>query len=101
MIFLNIGLAYPLFRKLDLLAQINFHYKDRDSVGRAPGVEQADTGRETLFLSPGVRYNLTRNMNLYFLMQFPVYQRVNGIQVTSDWNLTSGISYRFDPFSSI
>ncbi len=100
-IFVNIGFAYPLFQKLDLLAQINFHYQDRDSVGHAPGVEQADTGRETLFLSPGVRYHLTRNMNLYFLMQFPVYQRVNGIQATSDWNLTSGISYRFDPFSSI
>ena len=97
--FLNIGTAYPLFRKFDLLAQINFHYKDRDDIGHAPGVEQADTGREELFLSPGVRYHLTDNMAVYTLMQFAVYRRVNGIQLTSDWNFTSGVFYRFNLFS--
>lgn len=95
-LFLNVGLAYPLMRKLDVLGQINFHYRDRDAVGHAPGVEQADTGRETLFLSPGVRYHLTDSLALYTFMQFAVYRRVNGIQLTSDWNLTSGISYRFN-----
>jgi hypothetical protein len=95
-LFLNVGLAYPLLRTLDVLAQINFHYRDRDAIGHAPGVEQADTGRETLFLSPGVRYHLTDNLALYTFMQFAVYRRVNGIQLTSDWNLTSGISYRFN-----
>ncbi|MBI3328859.1 MAG: transporter, partial [Nitrospinae bacterium] len=98
-LFLNIGLAYPLLRKLDLLGQINFHYRDRDAVGHAPGVEQADTSREELFLSPGVRYHLTDNLALYTLIQVAVYRRVNGIQLTSDWNLTSGISYRFNLFS--
>jgi len=97
--FLNVGLAYPLLRKLDLLGQINFHYRDRDDIGHAPGVEQADTGREELFLSPGVRYHLTDNMAIYPLMQFAVYRRVNGIQLTSDWNFTSGVFYRFDLFS--
>lgn len=95
-LFVNVGLAYPLMRKLDVLGQINFHYRDRDAVGHARGVEQADTGRETLFLSPGVRYHLTDNLALYTFMQFAVYRRVNGIQLTSDWNLTSGISYRFN-----
>jgi hypothetical protein len=95
-LFLNVGLAYPLMRKLDVLGQINFHYRDRDAVGHAPGVEQADTGRETLFHSPGIRYHLTDNLALYTFMQFAVYRRVNGIQLTSDWNLTSGISYRFN-----
>jgi len=98
-LFLNIGTAYPLFRKFDLLAQINFHYRDRDDIGHAPGVEQQDTGREELFLSPGVRYHLTDNMAVYTLMQFAVYRRVNGIQLTSDWNFTSGVFYRFDLFS--
>ncbi|MCS6924835.1 MAG: transporter [Candidatus Binatia bacterium] len=93
--FLNLGLAYPLLRRLDLLGQINFHYKDRDDVGHAPGVVQADTGREELFLSPGVRYRLTDSMAIYTLVQFAVYRRVNGIQLTSDWNFTSGIFYRF------
>jgi outer membrane putative beta-barrel porin/alpha-amylase len=97
-LFLNVGTAYPLFRKFDLLAQVNFYYRDRDDVGHAPGVEQADTGKETLFLSPGVRYHVTDNLAVYALMQFAVYRRVNGIQLTSDWNVTSGISYRFNLF---
>jgi hypothetical protein len=97
--FLNVGLAYPLVRQLDFLAQVNFHYKDRDDIGHAPGVEQADTGRETIFLSPGLRYHVTDQLAVYGLMQFAVYRRVNGIQLTSDWNFTSGISYRFNLFS--
>ena len=97
--FLNIGTAYPLFRKFDLLGQINFHYRDRDSIGHAPGVEQSDSGREELFLSPGARYHFTDSMAVYTYMQFSVYRRVNGIQLTSDWNLTSGVFYRFDLFS--
>ena len=94
-LFFNIGFAYPVFRDIEFLGQINFHYQDRVSVGHAPGVEQPDTGRETLFLSPGIRYQLTKNIHLYTLAQFPVYQRVNGIQIASDWNLTTGVSFRF------
>jgi len=57
------------------------------------------TGREELFLSPGLRYHLTDNLAVYTLIQLPAYRRVNGIQLTSDWNLTSGVFYRFDLFS--
>lgn len=98
-LFLNLGFAYPLLRKLDFLGQVNFHYRDRDDVGHAPGVEHADSGRETIFLSPGLRYHITDSIAAYALMQFAVYRRVNGIQLTSDWNFTSGISYRFNLFS--
>jgi hypothetical protein len=98
-LFLNLGFAYPLLRKLDFLGQVNFHYRDRDDVGHAPGVEHADSGRETIFLSPGLRYHVTDSLAAYALMQFAVYRRVNGIQLTSDWNFTSGISYRFNLFS--
>ena len=96
---LNVGIAYPIFRKLDFLAQVNFRYRDRDNVGHAPGVDLSDTGREELFLSPGFRYHLTDALDLYALVQVAAYRRVNGIQLTSDWNLTSGVSYRFNLFS--
>ncbi|MGE0826117.1 MAG: transporter [Candidatus Binatia bacterium] len=98
-LFLNIGTAYPLVRKLELLGQLNFHYRDRDDVNHAPGVVQADTGREQLFFSPGIRYHLTDSLAAYAFMQFAVYRRVNGIQLTSDWNFTSGVFYRFDVWS--
>jgi hypothetical protein len=57
--------------------------------------------KEMLFLSPGVRYHVTGNLAVYALMQFAVYRRVNGIQLTSDWNVTSGIYYRFNLFSRV
>jgi hypothetical protein len=98
-LFLNFGIAYPILRKLDLMAQVNFHYRDRDAVGHAPGVERADSGREEIFLSPGIRYHLTDSLYAYTLIQVAAYRRVNGIQLTSDWNLTSGVSYRFDLFA--
>ena len=44
-LFLNIGTAYPVLQKFEILAQLNFHYRDRDNVGHAPGVEQVDIGR--------------------------------------------------------
>ena len=94
--FLNFGITYPLLRNLDLLAQVNFHYRDRDSVGHAPGVDREDSGREQLFLSPGLRYHITDSLAVYGLVQIPAYTRVNGIQLASDWNLTSGVFYRFD-----
>jgi len=99
-LFLNFGFAYPLLRQFDVLGQVNFHYRDRDDVGHAPGVEHADSGREAVFLSPGMRYHVTDSLAVYALMQFAVYRRVNGIQLTSDWNFTSGISYRFNLFSN-
>jgi len=98
-LFLNFGIAYPLMRKLELLAQVNFHYRDRDSIGHTPGVDRSDTGREEFFFSPGFRYHLTDAMDVYGLVQIPAYRRVNGIQLTSDWNVTSGVSYRFNLFS--
>jgi hypothetical protein len=54
---------------------------------------------DSQFLSPGVRYHFTDSLAVYTFMQFAVYRRVNGIQLTSDWNFTSGVFYRFDLFS--
>jgi hypothetical protein len=93
---LNVGIAYPIFRKLDFLAQMNFRYRDRDTVGHAPGVDLSDTGREELFLSPGLRYHLTDALDLS-PVQIAAYRRVNGIQLTST-GVASGVSYRFNLF---
>jgi len=96
---LNVGVSYPLFRKFQLLGQVNFSYRDRDSIGHAPGLEKSDSGREEIFLSPGVRYNLTDTLALYTIVPVTAYRRVNGIQLTSDWSITSGLYYRFNLLS--
>ena len=57
--FLKFGITYPLLRKLALLVQVNFYYRDCDSLGHAPGVDPVYSGREELFLSPGLHYHVT------------------------------------------
>lgn len=96
---LNVGVSYPLFRKFQLLGQANFSYRDRDTIGQAPGLDSSDSGREEIFLSPGVRYNLTDNLALYTIVPVTAYRRVNGIQLTSNWSITSGLYYRFNLLS--
>ena len=43
----------------------------------------------------GVRVGLPGGIAAYWVVQVPVYQRVNGIQPTADYNLLGGIQARF------
>lgn len=90
------GAVYPLTKRLDLLGQLNFRYKDRDHVGSAPGVPAEHTGGETLHASPGLRVWLFEKTALYSYIQAPLLRRVNGIQLVSDWNLLFGISHEIN-----
>jgi hypothetical protein len=40
-------------------------------------------------------YTLTRSAKLYGFVQLPLYQRVNGIQLTAGWTAAAGASWRF------
>lgn len=82
---------YPLARKVALLAQANFRVKAKDDVGSS-GEDEEDTGGTVLYLSPGARLALSPGASLYGLVQVPVYQRVNGIQLVSDSNIYLGIT---------
>ena len=90
----HLGTEYPLMRSLSLLAQANFRVRGQDDVGSS-GVNEEDTGGTMLFLSPGVRASVSHAASLYALVQIPVYQRVNGIQIVSDGNLYVGMSRAF------
>ncbi len=93
-LLVNAGLNYPLFAQLQILAQVNVDFRDRDEVGNTD--EDPDhTGRTSIFLSPGVRVGLPGGIAAYWLVQIPIYQRVNGIQLTADYNLVGGIQARF------
>jgi hypothetical protein len=98
----TVGATYSLLPRLDLLGQINFRWRDRDDAGDASGVPEENTGGESLFVSPGLRVGLMEGLAAYAFMPLPVYQRVNGIQLTAEWNLQLGVQYRFSvpsPFS--
>jgi hypothetical protein len=62
---------------------------------RGAEAEPEDTGGTSLFLSPGVSYSIGKAINLYGFFQVPLYQYVNGVQLTADWAVAAGLSVRF------
>ncbi len=51
------------------------------------------TGGSVLFISPGVRLELTRDLWLHGYWQVPVYEDVNRLQLTAAHNLMLGVAY--------
>jgi hypothetical protein len=39
--------------------------------------------------------NVSKSAQLYAFAQFPLYQKVNGVQLTADWSALAGVSWRF------
>ena len=71
---------------------MNTLWKDRDSGAKA---EPEDTGGTFVHLSPGINVALSEKTQLYGFVQVPLYQRVNGVQLTADWSVAAGLSHRF------
>lgn len=91
------GLRYALNHSLSALFQLNAKWDAADSRADAALTESGakSSGGKTLTLSPGLLYALMPGTQLYALIQLPVYQYVNGEQLTSDQSLVFGISQRF------
>ncbi len=93
-LLVNLGTAYPLAQRLSLLAQVNARVRERDDAGDT--TEQVErTGGEFVYVSPGLEVRLGEAWTATALIQVPVYQRVNVIQLTSDYNVIGSFSYRF------
>jgi hypothetical protein len=89
---IDLGFRYGIGDRLTLMIQLNALYKDRD---KGSDAEPDDSGGKFLFASPGVSYVLAKNLQLYGFVQLPLYQYVNGVQLTADWAAVIGISVRF------
>ena len=89
---LDAGMRYGWGASTGLMLQANYIAKGRDSGAQA---EPEDSGQRQLFLSPGISYNITRDAQLYAFVQVPIYQSVNGVQLTADWSALAGVSFRF------
>ena len=86
------GLRYESSERLALLLQANLLLKGRDSGEQA---EPEDSGGKSLWLSPGVGYAITKNIQAYGFVQLPLYQYVNGVQLVAERSLVVGLSTRF------
>jgi hypothetical protein len=91
-ISLDLGLRYEATDKLGLLLQTNLLWRGRDEGARA---EPEDSGGQSLWLSPGVAYAISRDWQAYAFLQQALYQHVNGVQLVAERAVVLGLSGRF------
>jgi hypothetical protein len=89
---LDLGYARRLGEKLSGLVQLNAVVKRRDRGGQA---EPEDSGSRSLFLSPGLSYDVNERMRVYAFFQQPLRQSVNGVQLTARHAVAVGLATRF------
>ena len=86
---IDVGLGYYVTPDLSLLLQINAQLRSKDSGNAA---EPENSGGKSLNLSPGISYRIAQHTQLYGFIQQPIYQYVNGRQLTPDWSAAVGIT---------
>ncbi len=89
---LNVGYRCPLGHDLQALLQVNSLIKGKDSGANA---EPDLSGSKSVFLSPGLIYSLTHDLQLYSFVQVPIYRFYNGAQLSVDWAFVAGATMRF------
>jgi hypothetical protein len=88
----DLGYAHPFTDRFSGLLQLNVLAKGRDSGAQA---EPDDSGGHSVFLSPGFSYKVGEMFRLYAYYQQPLYQYVNGVQLTAQKAIVVGVSTRF------
>jgi hypothetical protein len=78
--------------QMNLTLELNGVYAAKNETD---GVTLANSGGNTLFLSPGVQYILTGNFLLEASGQLPILQDLNGSQLETDYAVLFGFRYLF------
>lgn len=89
---LDAGLRYAAGSRFSLMLQLNGVARGRDEGLEA---EPGDSGGRYLFLSPGASLQLGSATQVYAFLQQPLYQYVNGVQLTADQAWSAGLNVRF------
>ena len=89
---MDLGYRYDVNDAVGLNLQLNYVYKNRDKGAEA---EPEDSGGQTLAIAPGVTYAFSPTAQAYLFVSLPVYQYVNGVQLTAPWSAAAGVSIQF------
>lgn len=89
---INLGVNYQGFETWVPTLQLNVLNKTADS---GTAADTWATGGTLAYLTPGALYRLTEKTQLYANVQLPVYQRVNGIQLTPSYIASMGVRIFF------
>lgn len=88
----NVGVRYVHFETVVPQLQVNVRSAERD---RGSAADRPNSGGTLAYLSPGATINVSRRVKLYSFVQLPIYQRVNGLQLTPRWTGSVGARYVF------
>lgn len=77
---------------IDLILEVNGEWQGRQTIA---GTKDGNSGGNTLYLSPGVRFSTSTNWAANLSLGIPAVQKSNGAHPESDWRLTIGLSRRF------
>ncbi|MFT5170647.1 MAG: hypothetical protein ACI9BD_000416 [Candidatus Marinamargulisbacteria bacterium] len=66
--------------------------KQAEAKAGSTGESTAGTGGTFVYINPSVMAITSEHTKLEMTMQFPIYQKVNGIQLVSPWNLRAGFA---------
>jgi len=91
------GTRYAISQGLGALLQLNVQTNSSDSGSSAAvtSAGAASSGGRIISLSPGLSYIFMPGTQIYGLVQLPVYQYVNGEQLTPNSSISIGINHRF------
>lgn len=85
------GLRYTEWGAFVPQAQINIRAEKRES-GAEADVE--NSGATLAYFSPGFSYHFGSHWDAFAFVQFPIYQRVNGLQLEPERLFSVGLQYR-------
>ena len=88
----DLGLRYLVSESFTANVQLNTRYRRRDSGANA---EPDESGGKYVYASPGLSYAIAGGFQIYGYVQVPLYQNVNGVQLTQNMSYVAGVSYRF------
>ena len=103
--YASVGLfaSKTLLKNLGITVQLKGEWVDKMKLNRNillyayPNYNPEATGYRKLFFVPQVSYNLKGRFTFYLLTEIPLYQYMFNTQISSQYQMTFGVSYRFYP----
>ncbi len=89
---ITFGVRYMGLGRIMPQLQINGRIAARDTGLQS---DNFDSGGSLVYISPGVSVDITKNTSAYGFVQIPIYQNVNGYQLSPTWMLTVGLRIAF------
>jgi hypothetical protein len=86
----SIGVRYQAHPQWVPQLQLNLYHKSADQGALA---DVPDTAGFVAYLSPGLSVTVHQSLQLYALLQVPVYSNLDGYQLFPHWTGTVGLSY--------